>query len=81
MSEKKGSPLAAGIVGFILGAIAVKLVERFCPMAGCCGRGAVCCCGDDEGCCCGDDEGGGEGCCCEGDGEDHESEAEADPAA
>jgi hypothetical protein len=73
MSEKKGSPLAAAICGFVLGAIAMKLAQRFCPLCGCCGggRGAACCC-------CGGD---GEGCCCEDDGEEHEPEAEAEPAA
>jgi hypothetical protein len=71
MSEKKCSPLAAAIVGFILGSIAMKLMERYCPMFDCCGRGETCCCGD----------GDGDGCCCQGDGEDHESEPEAEPAA
>lgn len=61
MSEKKSSPLAAGVFGFLLGVIAVKLVERFCPMYGCCGGGETCCCGEGEG--------EGEGCCGSGDGE------------
>jgi hypothetical protein len=73
MTEKKCSPLTAAIVGFILGSIAMKLMERFCPYCCCCGRGDTCCCGDGEG--------DGEGCCCHGDAsEDQAPEAEAEPA-
>lgn len=74
MSEKRCSPLEAGVLGFLLGVIAVKLVERFCPKYGCCGGGETCCCGDGEGegegCC------GSEGCRCE-DATDSPSDDEA----
>ena len=70
MSEKKCSPLAAAICGFLLGVIAVKLAERFCPYCRCCGGGETCCCGED-----------GEPCCCEETESESEPEAEADPEA
>ena len=73
MSESKCSPLVAGVFGFVLGVIALKLVERFCPMYGCCGGGETCCCGEDN-CCCDESEASSQGCCCE------EPEPEADPA-
>jgi hypothetical protein len=63
MCDKKCPPLVAAIIGFVLGAIVVKLVERFCPGRCCCGDAGGCCCGESD--CC-SDEGGEpeEGCCC-----------------
>jgi hypothetical protein len=63
MSGKKCSPLAAAIVGFALGAIVVKLVERFCPGRCCCGNAGGCCCGEGECCSGGSGEPEEDGCC------------------
>ena len=79
MSESKCGPLAAGILGFVLGAVVVKLVERFCPLCGCCGTAGGCCCGEAE-CCCDEDGGSAEGCCC-GDAAESPSDGEAEPSA
>ena len=57
MSDRRCSPLLAGIIGFVLGALAVKLALRFCPV---CRSG--CCCGESE--CCGGAAGGSQECCC-----------------
>jgi len=64
MSDNKCSALFAGIIGFILGALAVKLAARFCPFCrtGCCCDQGGCCCGGEAECCCGED-GGSEECC------------------
>jgi hypothetical protein len=83
LNSSKCGPLAAGILGFVLGAVVVKLVERFCPMcrgeACCCGRGSGCCCGEAD-CCCEESEGSAEGCCC-GDAADSPSDGEAEAPA
>ena len=66
MSDRNCSTLFAGIIGFALGALAVKLAARFCPFcrSGCCGDEAGCCCGESE-CCCSEDAGSSECCCCD----------------
>lgn len=79
MNSSKCGPLAAGILGFILGAVVVKLVERFCPLYGCCGRGDECCCGEGD-CCCDESEASSQGCCC-GDAADSPSDGEAEAPA
>lgn len=85
MSDNKCSALFAGIIGFVLGALAVKLAARFCPFCrtdcccdqgGCCGGEAECCCGE-GGECCGGEEGGSEECCCCDEADTPSSEAEA----
>ena len=64
MSDRNCSALFAGIIGFVLGALAVKLAARFCPFCstGCCCDEAGCCGGEAE--CCGGEDGGSEECCC-----------------
>jgi len=70
MSQKSCPPLLAGLIGFILGIVALKLAERFCPLYGCC-------CGGEEECCCGDGEAE---CCCAEDDMGEMPEPEAEPA-
>lgn len=71
MGDRNCSALFAGIVGFILGALAVKLAARFCPFCR-----TDCCCGD-EAECCGGDGGAEECCCCDEAAESPSGEAEA----
>ncbi len=73
MNMKKCPPLAAAIVGFILGSIAMKLMARFCPWRCCCGGGEACCCGEESG------EPGEVGCC--GQAAESSSDEEADAPA
>lgn len=63
MRESKCSPLVAGVLGFVLGALVVKLVERFCPFCGCRDQGDEGCCGEAD-CCCDESEASSQGCCC-----------------
>lgn len=42
MSEKRCPPLVMVLLGFLLGVIAAKLAERFCPLC----RGESCSCGE-----------------------------------
>jgi hypothetical protein len=58
--EKQCPPLVMILLGFLLGVIAAKLAERFCPLC----RGESCCCDGGEGCCC--DDGGSPCTCVEG---------------
>ena len=60
MSDRKFPPLVAAIIGFALGALAVKLAARFCPFCR-----TSCCGGEAENCCCAED-GAGDCCCGEG---------------
>jgi len=69
VSEKRCPPLVIALLGFLLGVIAVRLAERFCPLC----RGGSCCCDGGEGCCCQD----GDPCTCE----EGEFEAVAEEAA
>jgi hypothetical protein len=66
LSDRKCSALFAGIIGFVLGALAVKLAARSCPFfrTCCCSSEAGCCCGGEAECCCGGDDAGAEECCC-----------------
>lgn len=79
MSEKKCPPLVWAIVGFVLGAIAVKLLERFCP-ARCCG-GSGECFGEAGSDCCRDESGDPEEGCCSGGAADASADGRADSPA
>ncbi|MBM3696728.1 MAG: hypothetical protein FJW79_12510 [Actinobacteria bacterium] len=80
MGDRNCSALFAGIIGFMLGALAVKLAARFCPFCRtCCGDKAGCCCGDGAECCGGGDGGSEECCCCDEAAETPSGEAEASP--
>ena len=74
MSDRNCSALFAGIIGFVLGALAVKLAARFCP---CCRAG--CCCDESE--CCGGEDGGSQECCCCDETPESSSSAEAETPA
>jgi hypothetical protein len=71
MSDSRCSALFAGIIGFFLGALAVKLAARFCPFCR-----TDCCCGESE-CCGGEDAGSDECCCCDEAADAPSGEAEA----
>ena len=68
MSESKCGSLAAGLIGFVLGAIAVKVAEHCMVWQGCCSGGSCCCrpectCGCE--CCRGEADEAEECCCCD----------------
>jgi len=78
MSDRNCPPLLAGIIGFVLGALAVKLAARFCPFCRtecCCGEAE--CCGGESECCGGEDAGSDECCCCDEAADSPSGEAEA----
>ena len=72
MSDRNCPPLLAGIVGFVLGVVAVKLAERFCPFCR-----TACCCGD-EAECCGERGRRVDGCCCGATSSDEEADSSAE---
>jgi len=74
MGDNGCRSLAAAVLGFVLGAIAVKVFEGFCQECCRCGCGEGCCCDGGEmghGCSCGP----GCGCGCGADTAEGEEEA------